>query len=136
DATTMAELAFAGARVMHPHAVELAAAHGVELRVGHARAGVPGTVVHLGDMLDNGVVAVGHDLDVARVVLRCRRGRQDLRTAVFGVLARCRVPMDLVSHSGPEERVFRMGFTVRRGDLPAVQPHLRRTVAETGGTVV
>jgi aspartate kinase len=140
DVTTMAELALAGARVVHPHAVQLAGTHGVELRVGSSWSGTPGSVVHpagRSQALTTGsrVLGVAHDLDVARVMVRSRGGGRDPRGAVFDVLAHCLVPVDFVSHSGPDERTFRMGFTVPRADTAAVLPPLRHALAEAGGTV-
>jgi aspartate kinase len=137
DAPTMAELAVAGARVVHPHAVRLAAAHGVELHVGNSRSGRRGSVIRPeppAGALDRGgrVVGVAHDLDVARVMIRSRGGGPD---QVFEVLARCPVPVDFISHSGPDERTFRMGFTVRRADVVTVLVPLRHALAATGGTV-
>jgi aspartate kinase len=142
--TTMAELAAAGAGVVHPHAVRLAAVHGVELRVGNSWSGRPGSVIRpvpAGGVLDAGsrVVGVAHDLDVARVMVRSRGGRPDPRSAVFSAvfdaLAHHLVPVDFVSHAGPDERTFRMGFTARRDDAAAIVPSLRRALAGTGGTV-
>jgi aspartate kinase len=145
DVTTMAELAVAGAKVVHQHAVGLAAVHGVELQVGNSWTGRRGSVIRPvpaaealdTEMLDAGshVLAVAHDLDVARVMARARGTGPDPRRAVLDVLARCRVPVDFVAHSGPDERTFRMGFTVRRDDAAVVLPPLRRALAGTRGTV-
>ncbi len=140
DVATMTELAVAGAKVIHPHAVRLAAAHGVELQVGNSWTGRRGSVIHPmppGDALDSGgrVVGVAHDLDVARVMVRARGTGADPRRAVLDVLARCRVPVDFVAHSGPDERTFRMGFTVRRDDAAVILPPLRPALAGTRGTV-
>jgi aspartate kinase len=140
DLTTMTELAVAGAKVVHPHAVRLAAAHGVELQVGNSWTGWRGSVIHPvrpGDALDTGgdVVGVAHDLDAARVMVRARGTGPDPRHAVLDVLARHRVAVDFVAHSGPDERTFRMGFTVRRDDAAVVLSPLRRALAGSRGTV-
>ncbi len=45
DCETMAEMAFAGAKVLHSRAVELAAMHGVKLEVAGLCPGHPGTVI-------------------------------------------------------------------------------------------
>jgi aspartate kinase len=136
DVTTMTELAVAGAKVVHPHAVRLAAAHRVELQVGNSWTGRCGSVI-CPVPLDTGsrVAGVAHDLDVARVMVRARGTGADPRRAVLDVLARCRVPVDFVAHSGPDERTFRMGFTVRRDDAAVVLPPLRPALAGIRGTV-
>jgi aspartate kinase len=121
DVRVMAEMAAAGARVLHPRSVRLAQAHGVAVHVGNAGAAKPGTLVTVAGFESHGaVVGVAHDLDVAQVSLRGQRaGAPTL--AVLAALANHAVPADLVGHDGT-----RIGFTVRRADLPRVQRDLRR----------
>lgn len=134
DVGVMAEMSFAGAKVLHSRAVELAAMHGVELHVRSSQSGnssepgnstEPGTVISARSdmaMLETCgvVVAVAHDLDVTRVLVQCdsqydpRRG--DLATNILALLSEHAVPVDLVARSGPHEDEFRMGFTMRRKD--------------------
>jgi aspartate kinase len=125
----MAEMAFAGAGVLHSRAVELAAMRHVAVHVRSSTGADLGTVV-AGD-LENGnpVVAVTHDLDVARVLIR---GNGDLAAKILDVLARNSVPVDLIARSGPHEDEFRMGFTVRRSDVVEVRLALEKA-AEDGG---
>jgi aspartate kinase len=125
----MAEMAFAGAGVLHSRAVELAAMRQVAVHVRSSTGADLGTVV-AGD-LENGnpVVAVTHDLDVARVLIR---GSGDLAAKILDILARNSVPVDLIARSGPHEDEFRMGFTVRRSDVVEVRLALERA-AEDGG---
>lgn len=69
----MAEMAFAGARVLHVRAVELAAACGIELVVRHAHGDEPGSVVsprHPWSLEEStGVVAVTHEEALAQVTV-------------------------------------------------------------------
>ncbi|GAB1508145.1 aspartate kinase [Actinophytocola sp. KF-1] len=125
----MAEMAFAGAGVLHSRAVELAAMRKVAVHVRSSTGADLGTVV--ADDLETGnpVVAVTHDLDVARVLIR---GNGDLAAKILDVLARNSVPVDLIARSGPHEDEFRMGFTVRRSDVVEVRLALERA-AEDGG---
>jgi len=125
----MAEMAFAGAGVLHSRAVELAAMRQVAVHVRSSTGADLGTVV-AGD-LENGnpVVAVTHDLDVARVLIR---GNGDLAAKILDILARNSVPVDLIARSGPHEDEFRMGFTVRRSDVVEVRLALEKA-AEDGG---
>lgn len=136
----MAEMAFAGAKVLHTRCVELAAMEGVEVRVRNASTQAPGTVVadrENGQPLETrrAVVAVTHDTDVARVLVHCRDSRSDLAPEVFGVLAAHGTVVDLVARSGPYESEFRMGFTIRRSQADAVRAPLHALTAALGGGV-
>lgn len=145
DAGMMAEMAFAGVKVLHPRAVELAAMHGVELYVGNSRHARPdasstGTVIPEGPdrrMLETSGVAVAttHDLDVARVLVHSRGSPNDPAADMLAALSRRCIPVDLVARSGPHEEEFRMGFTVRHSDLSEAQPVLNRAAAALGGGV-
>ncbi len=140
DIDVMVELAFAGARVLHSRAVELAAARGVGLQVRSAFSDVPGTVIpgrSDRSVLERwGIVAVTHDHDVARVLVRSAGAGRDLAADLLDILADLHVGADLVARSGPFEEEFRMGFTIRRRDADRVVPALRSAVSNLDGTVV
>jgi aspartate kinase len=125
DVRVMAEMAAAGARVLHPRSVQLAQARGVAVHVGNACAAEPGTLITVAGFESHGaVVGVAHDLDVAQVLLRGPGGRQGAGAPaadVLAALASHAVPADLVGQDGS-----RIGFTVRRADLPRVHRDLRR----------
>lgn len=136
----MAELAFAGARVLHTRCIELAAMEGVEVHVRNASTQEPGTTVV--DRPETGpletrraVVAVAHDTDVARVLVHCRDSHRDLAPDVFELLAGQGTVVDLVARSGPHESEFRMGFTIRRTQAEAVRGPLHELTAAFGGGV-
>ncbi|MGW0243159.1 aspartate kinase [Micromonospora chalcea] len=136
----MAEMAFAGARVLHTRCIELAAMEGVEVRVRNASSQAPGTTVV--DRPDDrpletrrAVVAVTHDTDVVRVLVHCRDGRRDMAPDVFEVLAAHGAVADLVARSGPYESEFRMGFTIRRSQADAVRTALHDLTASFDGGV-
>jgi aspartate kinase len=136
----MAEMAFAGARILHTRCIELAAMEGVEVRVRNASSQAPGTTVV--DRQDDrpletrrAVVAVTHDTDVARVLVHCRDIRRDLAPEVFEVLAAQGTVVDLVARSGPYENEFRMGFTIRRSQADSVRAALHELTAAFGGGV-
>jgi aspartate kinase len=141
DSAVMAEMAFAGAKVLHSRSVELAAMEDLELQVRGSSSPHPGTIIRGGNSgrpLETRciVVAVTHDLDVARVLVQCRGAKTDLAADVLAVLARHCVPFDLVARSGPYEDEFRMGFTVRRSDVAEIRGPLQRFAAALGGAVV
>lgn len=136
----MAEMAFAGARILHTRCVELAAMEGVELSVRNALSHAPGTEISQPE--DNrpletrrAVVAVAHDTDVARVLVHCRNGCRDLAPDVFEVLAACGTVADLVARSGPYEREFRMGFAMRRSEVGRVRSALHKLATGFDGGV-
>jgi aspartate kinase len=136
----MAEMAFAGARILHSRCIELAAMEGVEVRVRNASSQAPGTIVV--DRQDSrpletrrAVVAVTHDTDVARVLVHCRDVCRDLAPDVFEVLAAHGTVVDLVARSGPYENEFRMGFTIRRSQADSVRAALHELTATFGGGV-
>jgi aspartate kinase len=136
----MAELAFAGARVLHTRCIELAAMEGVEVRVRNASSQAPGTTVaaRADDRpleTRRAVVAVTHDTDVVRVLVHCRDGRRDMAPDVFEVLAAHGTVVDLVARSGPYENEFRMGFTIRRSQADSVRSALHELTASFDGGV-
>jgi aspartate kinase len=140
DPGVMAEMAFAGARILHTRCIELAAMEGVEVRVRNASSQAPGTTI--AGRQDSrpletrrAVVAVTHDTDVARVLVHCRDIRRDLAPDVFEVLAAEGTVVDLVARSGPYESEFRMGFTIRRSQADPVRTALHKLTAGFGGGV-
>jgi aspartate kinase len=148
DVGVMAEMSFAGAKVLHSRAVELAAMHRVELHVRSSKAGNstavnstgPGTIIPAGSdgtMLENHgvVVAIAYDLDVARVLVHCGSGRSDLAVEILSMLSERAVAVDLVARSGPHEDEFRMGFTMRRKGIEETLSTVRKTILNIGATI-
>ncbi|WP_371750342.1 aspartate kinase [Streptomyces sp. NBC_01283] len=140
DPGVMAEMAFAGARVLHTRCIELAAMEGVEVHVRNASTQAPGTTV--AGRQDSrpletrrAVMAVTHDTDVARVLVHCRDIRRDLAPDVFDALAAEGTVVDLVARSGPHESEFRMGFTIRRSQAGPVRAALHELTAAFDGGV-
>ncbi|MET8040398.1 aspartate kinase [Micromonospora sp. NPDC005215] len=140
DPAVMAEMAFAGARVLHSRAVELAAVRAVRVRVLSSLRPGGGTVIpersdpHMLETSST-VTAIAHDADVARVLVETPSSHPDPATEVLAVLAEHAVPVDLVARSGPQEEEFRIGFTVRSSELGRLTGPLRDTVAALGGQV-
>ncbi|MGV9291319.1 aspartate kinase [Streptomyces sp. NPDC003719] len=136
----MAEMAFAGARVLHTRCIELAAMEGVEVHVRNVSSQAPGTVVAEPPEdrpleTRRAVVAVTHDTDVARVLVHCRDSRRDLAPDVLEVLAAQGMVVDLVARSGAHESEFRMGFTIRRSQADSVRGPLHEVTSAFGGGV-
>ncbi len=150
DSGIMAEMAFAGARVLHARAVELAAIRGVRIQVRSSLTRGPGTFIlptrssfpamseAEGESMlehDGALSAIVHDLDVARVLVHSRYGRTDLAAELMPALADMTIPIDMVARSGPAEEEFRMGFTIRRGDADLVRTALADVMARCGASV-
>ncbi|MFL6125439.1 aspartate kinase [Actinophytocola sp.] len=141
EMASMVELAFAGAKVLHPRAVELAASRRVDVLVASSFHDRPGTVIprrssdHAG-LEDHRIVAITSDLDVIRVLIRAGGTNRDAAVDVLEVFARHNAPVDLVARSGPFEAEFRIGFTMRHSDFAVVGENLGQVVATTGGTMV
>lgn len=135
-APVMAEMSFAGAKVMYSRATELANLSGVDIQVRSSVTGALGTTVTSTaiDPLENrgAVMAITHEKAVARVLVQAD---EDLARDVFTVLAGQRTAVDLVARSGSNEPEFRMGFTLASSALPAIVPPLRDMAGPRGGRV-
>lgn len=136
----MTEMSFAGARVLHSPAVELAAMYGVDIHVKHSSARSLGTIIRDedgGEMLKESVavVAVVHDLDVARVTMRFRRIDKNSAADVFRLLARESVSVDMTTLSEGSDGGFSAGLTVRRTDVGTVRESLQAMAERWNGWV-
>lgn len=127
DADVLAEMAIAGAAVVHPRAAELAATCRVDLQVSNSFTPSAGTVVRsrTPDSMatEGGVVAITDDRSVAQVRVHHRptNPHRDLFTA----LASHAVSLELVGQVDDG-----MTFAIPRDDLAAV-----RALLTTDGTV-
>ncbi|WP_277347406.1 ACT domain-containing protein [Streptomyces sp. JB150] len=136
DMDVMAEMAFAGAKVMHSRAVELAALCGVDIHVGHAAGSGIGTRILTRDgesMLETrtAVVAVVHDQDVARVTVRTTTGREHAALSVFRALGRQSVPADMTTVLKESDGGHAVAVTVPHNRVEAV----RRSLADRAEAV-
>ncbi|MEI7029428.1 aspartate kinase [Streptomyces pratensis] len=141
DIDVMTEMAFAGARVMHSRAVELAALYDVDILVGRSTSTETGTRIHRrdgSDMLEDRtpVIAVVHDADIARVTLRTH-DTPDPSPAVFQFLARESIPADMATVSPEPGGGYSIGLTVHRSHVADVSRSFRDlTAARRGGVEV
>lgn len=134
DTKIMTEMAFSGARVMHSRAVELAALQNIDLHVRDPLTPGQGTTITPaagGTPLesDGDIIAITHDLNVARMLVHASGRQTDLAAEVLAILAGQPAPVDMVARSGPHENEFRMGFTLRRSDARQIQALLERAPA-------
>jgi aspartate kinase len=128
DTEVMAELAGAGARVLEPRSVLLAAAHGVPVRVRSAAGTAAGTALAGAAGPPGPPVAVAHDPDTALVVVHPLGARRRAVAPLLAVLAEQDVPVDLLGFAG-YGACAPVGFTVRPTDLGGLLPALRGALA-------
>jgi len=134
----MAEMAWRGAKVMHPRAVELAALYGVEVHVKSSFEEGPGTVIRGGDVLEHletreTVAGIVHDLDVSRITLRGIRTGPGTLSKVFEPLAGRGISVDVIVESANREGISDVAFTVRRGDYEEARELAGEVASSLGG---
>ncbi|MDP8974145.1 MAG: aspartate kinase [Actinomycetota bacterium] len=136
----MAEMAWRGAKVMHPRAVELGALYGVEIHVRCSFNESPGTAIREVRDLERletreTVAGIVHDLDVSRVTLTGIRTGPGTMSRIFAPLAEADVSVDVIVESAPKEGASDVAFTVSRAGF-AEAYRLAGEIAESlGGRV-
>ncbi|HLL41209.1 MAG TPA: aspartate kinase [Rubrobacteraceae bacterium] len=136
----MAEMAWRGAKVMHPRAVELGALYGVEIHVRCSFNESPGTAIREVRDLERletreTVAGIVHDLDVSRVTLTGIRTGPGTMSRIFAPLAEAGVSVDVIVESAPKEGASDVAFTVSRAGF-AEAYRLAGEIAESlGGRV-
>ncbi|MFF3350332.1 aspartate kinase [Streptomyces sp. NPDC002779] len=122
----MAELAFSGARVLHPRAIELASRNDVSIHVRSTFTEKPGTTVipdSIGGTMfesDQPVAGISHDFDTAHVVIRSNDGtRHDAE--LFSSLAEASVAVDALVRTGSHDSGHGWEFTVARENVGALR---------------
>ncbi|MEU7230362.1 aspartate kinase [Streptomyces chrestomyceticus] len=139
DAETMSEMAFSGAGVMHARAVELAAAHGVDVVVRNAADWTRQTTI-VGRSTDvpgaggiegrAGVVAVTHDRAVTQVVVNGGAG-----FAALDTVARMQIAVDSVTWRSEPSDDLHMAFCLPEAALEEALAELAGVVRAEGGSV-
>lgn len=124
----VAELAHLGAKVIHPRAVEIAAAGRVPLRIKSTMSGAPGTLV--GDWRpeaveirgDRVVTGIAHVAGLGQVKVRGGTGQElaEQQVELFAALARDGISVDLINVS-PDL----VSFAVAKEALPRAEALLR-----------
>ncbi len=140
SSSEMAEMAWRGAKVMHPRAVELGALYGVEIHVRSSFDEGPGTIIREDEKLERletreTLAGIVHDLDVSRVALTGIRTGPGTMSRIFAPLAAAGISVDVIVESAPNEGFSDVAFTVRRAEF-ADALRLAREVADSlGGNV-
>ena len=115
----MLEMASAGARVMHPRSIEIAAAYGMELHIRSAFDEGPGTIVCAEEQIvetRNRVRGVAHEEQVARLSIVGVPDRPGIAAAVFSPLAEADIAADVIVQTASHEGITDMSFTVPAAD--------------------
>ena len=136
----MAEMAWRGAKVMHPRAVELGALYGVEVHVRSSFDEGPGTIIMGGEALERletreTLAGIVHDTDVSRVTLNGIRTGPGTMSRVFAPLAERGISVDVIVESGVKDGLADVAFTVSRGNFEEARS-LAAGVADTLGGLV
>jgi aspartate kinase len=140
SSSEIAEMAWRGAKVMHPRAVELGALYGVEIHVRCSFNESPGTIIREDRNLERletreTLAGIVHDLDVSRVTLTGIRTGPGTMSRIFAPLAEAGVSVDVIVESAPKEGFSDVAFTVRRAEFAEAR-RLTGEVAESlGGNV-
>jgi aspartate kinase len=137
----MAEMAWRGAKVMHPRAVELGSLYGVEIHVKSSFTEEPGTIITGGNGMEHletreTVAGIVHDLDVSRITLKSIKTGPGTLSKVFTPLAEAGVSVDVILENGVTgEEAADVAFTVRRGDFQEALRIAGEVAESLGGQV-
>lgn len=136
----MAEMAWRGAKVMHPRAVELGALYGVEIHVRCSFNEEPGTVIAGGKKLEQletreTLAGIVHDPDVARITLSGIRTGPGTLSRIFVPLAKHGISVDVIVESGTREGAADVAFTVSRENFDGARRIAGEVANFLGGEV-
>ncbi len=136
----MAEMAWRGAKVMHPRAVELGALYGVEIHVRSSFNENPGTIIREDKNLERfetreTLAGIVHDLNVSRVALTGIRTGPGTMSRIFTPLAEAGVSVDVIVESAPKRGSSDVAFTVRRADFAEARRLAGEVAKALGGEV-
>lgn len=133
--TELAELAAAGAEVIHPRACALAEKYRVPLEIRSSFTRKRGTVVTHPDKLEKAFVrAITHRSHLARISLIDVRKKRRCPHQVVTRLAAARVPVLLFSHGITHGMRFDLSFIIPRENLAAARPVITALTRETGAS--
>jgi aspartate kinase len=128
----MLEMATWGARVLHNRAVELGAIYHIPIYVSSSFKDAPGTLIHGGPFMEqrNKVMAIAHDLDVARITVRRVPDRPGIAASLFEPLGENGISVDTIVQNASIEKLADLTFTVSRHDLDRAMEIVNRIAAE------
>lgn len=139
DYDEMLELASAGARVMHPRAVEIGEAYSMEIRVRSTFDNEPGTIIAKQDKMEirQKVRAIAHETDVAKVTILRVPDKPGVAAAVFGPFGDAGIDIDIVLQNVSHDGTTDLSFTIAESHLPKARrmlPSVAKSVQAQGYT--
>ncbi len=140
SSSEMAEMAWRGAKVMHPRAVELGALYGVEIHVRSSFDEGPGTIIREGKDLEfletrETVAGIVHDLNISRITLTGIRTGPGTMSRIFTPLAEAGLSVDVIVESAPKKGSSDVAFTVGRADFAEARSIAGEIANALGGVV-
>jgi aspartate kinase len=119
DYDEMLELASAGARVMHPRAVEIGEAYSMEIRVRSTFDDEPGTIIAKRSPMEirQKVRAIAHETDVAKVTLLRVPDQPGVAAAIFGPFGDAGIDVDIVLQNVGHDGTTDVSFTIPESNL-------------------
>ena len=130
----MLEFAAAGARVMHPRAVEIGEAYSVDIRVLSAFEDQPGTLICRHPRMEERqkVRGIAHETDVAKVTLLRVPDRPGIAASVFGPFAEAGINVDIIVQNVAHDGTTDLSFTIAQSDLRRARAMLADVAREVG----
>jgi aspartate kinase len=130
----MLEFAAAGARVVHPRAVEIGEAYAMEIRVRSTFDDHPGTIISNNANMEERqkVRGIAHETDVAKVTLLGVPDSPGVAAAIFGPLADEAINVDIIVQNVSHDGTTDMSFTIAESDLRRATRMLDDLAKSTG----
>ena len=133
----MLELAFLGAKVLHPRSVELARKFNMPLEVRSSFEDRPGTRIVEVDQVEKVVVrGVTLDEGIAKISILEVPDRPGIAFKLFSELASRSIPIDMIIQNVSHDRVNDVSFTVKEDHLEKALAITRQVAGEIGAREV
>lgn len=133
----MLEMAAAGARVMHPRAVEIGEAYSMPIRVLSSFEDGPGTLICRHPRMEERqkVRGIAHETDLAKVTLLRVPDRPGVAASTFGPFGEAGINVDIIVQNVSHDGTTDLSFTIGQSDLKranALLEDVARTVGAEG----
>ena len=130
----MLEMAAAGARVMHPRAVEIGEAYSMPIRVLSSFADGPGTLICRHPRMEERqkVRGIAHETHLAKVTLLRVPDRPGVAASTFGPFGEAGINVDIIVQNVSHDGTTDLSFTIGQSDLRRAN-ELLADVARTVG---
>lgn len=133
----MLELAFLGAKVLHPRSVELARKFNMPLEVRSSFEDKPGTRIVEVEQVEKVVVrGVTLDEGIAKISILEVPDRPGIAFKLFSELASRSIPIDMIIQNVSHDRVNDVSFTVKEDHLEKALAITRQVAGEIGAREV